>query len=59
MMEEKQVKLHNLKLTEEEVGKQVGDEEDNTLYSHIDWAHKVQVITEEIEDDKGMLILIA
>jgi hypothetical protein len=37
----------------------VGDEEDDMLYSHIDWAHKVQAIAEEIEDDKGMLIPIA
>jgi hypothetical protein len=58
-MEEKQAKLHNLKLTEGEVGTRVGDDEDDMMYSHMDWAHKVQAIAEEIEDDKGMLIPIA
>jgi hypothetical protein len=58
-MEEKQVKLFELKLTEDEVGTKVGDDKDNQVYSHVDWAQKVLAIAEDIEDDKGMLILIA
>jgi hypothetical protein len=58
-MEEKQVKLFELKLTEDEVGKKVRDDEDDQVYSHIDWAQKVLTIVEDIEDDKGMLISIA
>jgi hypothetical protein len=58
-MEEKQAKLFELKLTEDEVGTKVGDDEDDQVYSHIDWVQKVLTIAEDIEDDKGMLISIA
>jgi hypothetical protein len=58
-MEEKQAKLFELKLTEDEVGTKVGDDEDDQIYSHVDWAQKVLVIAEDIEDDKGMLISVA
>jgi hypothetical protein len=58
-MEERQAKLFELKLTEDEVGTKVGDDEDDQVYSHIDWALKVQALADEIEDDKGMLISIA
>jgi hypothetical protein len=59
MMEEKQAKLSELRLTEDEVGRKVGDDEDDQVYSHVDWAQKVLTIAEDIEDDKGMLISIA
>ena len=58
-MEEKQAKLFELKLTEDKVGTKVGDDEDDQVYSHIDWAQRVLAIMEDIEDDKGMLISIA
>ena len=58
-MEEKQAKLFELKLTEDEVGKKVGDDKDNQVYSHVDWVQKVLSIMGDIEDDKGMLISIA
>jgi hypothetical protein len=58
-MEEKQAKLFELRLTEDEMGMKVGDDEDDQVYTHIDWAQKVLVIAEDIEDDKGMLISIA
>jgi hypothetical protein len=44
---------------EDEVGTKVGDDEDDQVYSHINWAQKVLAIAEDIEDDKGMLISIA
>ena len=58
-MEEKQAKLFELKLTEDEVGTKVGDDEDEQVYSHIDWALRVQALVEEIDDSKGMLISVA
>jgi hypothetical protein len=58
-MEDRQEKLFHLKLTENEVGEKVGDDEDELVYSHIDWALKVLALAEDIEDDKGMLIPVA
>ena len=57
--EEKQVELCALKLTEEEIGTKVGEDEDDQVWAHIDWALRVQALAEDIGDDKGMLISIA
>jgi hypothetical protein len=58
-MEDRQEKLFSLKLTEDEVGEKIGDDEDELVYSHVDWALKILALAEEIEDDKGMLIPVA
>ena len=58
-MEELQTKLYEMKLTEEELGQKIGDSEDDQMWSHVDWALRVQTFAEDIGDDKGMLIPIA
>jgi hypothetical protein len=57
--EEKQVELCTLKLSEEEIGTKVGEDEDDQVWAHVDWALRVQALAEDIGDDKGMLISIA
>jgi hypothetical protein len=57
--EEKQVELCTLKLSEKEIGMKVGEDEDDQVWAHVDWALRVQALAEDIGNDKGMLISIA
>lgn len=55
---ERQAELLELKLTDEEVGRKIGDDEDDQVWSHVDWAQRVKVLASEIGDINGLLIPI-
>ena len=55
---ERQAELLDLKLADEEVGRKIGDDEDDQVWSHVDWAQRVKVLTSEISDTNGLLIPI-
>jgi hypothetical protein len=55
---ELQQKLLEVKLKDEDVGIKVGDNEDNQVWSHVDWAQRVRELAEDIGDAHGLLISI-
>ena len=55
---ERQAELLDLKLTDEEVGRKIGDDEDDQVWSHVDWAQRVKVLASEVSDTNGLLIPI-
>jgi hypothetical protein len=55
-MEELQTEFFALALTDEELGLKVGPVEGEQVYTHIDWALRVEVLAGNISDDKGLLI---
>ena len=55
---EKQAELLELKLGEDEIGRKIGDDEDDQVWSHVDWAQRVGVLADEIGDSNGLLISI-
>jgi hypothetical protein len=55
---ELQQKLLEVKLKDEDVGVKVGDDEDDQVWSHVDWAQRVRELAEDIGDSQGLLISI-
>jgi hypothetical protein len=55
---ELQQKLLEIKLKDEEVGLKVGDDEDDQVWSHVDWAQRVRELAEDVGDTQGLLISI-
>ena len=55
---EQQAELLDLKLADEEVGRKIEDNKDDQVWSHIDWAQRVKVLTSEIGDTNSLLIPI-
>jgi hypothetical protein len=55
-MEELQMEFFALTLTDEELGLKVGPVEGEEVYTHIDWALRVEALAGDIGDDKGLLI---
>jgi hypothetical protein len=55
-MEELQTEFFALTLTDEELGLKVGPVEGEQVYTHIDWALRVEALAGDIGDDKGLLI---
>jgi hypothetical protein len=55
-MEELQTEFFALTLTDEELGLKVGQVEGEEVYTHIDWALRVEALAGDIGDDKGLLI---
>jgi len=55
---ELQQRLLKVKLKDEEVGLKVGDDEDDQIWSHVDWAQRVRELAEDIGDTQGLLISI-
>ena len=55
---EKQAKLLALKLGDDEIGRKIGDNKDDQVWSYIDWAQRVRILADEIGDSNGLLISI-
>jgi len=55
---ELQQKLLEVKLKDKDVGIKVGDDEDDQVWSHVDWAQRVREVAEDIGDVQGLLISI-
>ena len=55
---ERQAELLDLKLTDEEVGRKIGDDKDDQVWSHVDWAQRVKVLASEVGDTNSLLIPI-
>ena len=55
---ELQQRLMEVKLKDEDMGLKVGEDEDDQVWSHVDWAQKVQELAEDVGDTQGLLISI-
>ena len=55
---ELQQRLLEVKLKDEDVGSKVGDDEDDQIWSHVDWAQRVRELAEDVGDTQGLLISI-
>jgi hypothetical protein len=55
-MEELQTEFFALTLTDEELGSKVGLADGEQVYTHIDWALRVEALAGDIGNDKGLLI---
>ena len=55
---ELQQKLLEVRLKDEDVGTKVGDDEDDQIWSHVDWAQRVRELADDIGDTQGLLISI-
>ena len=55
-MEELQTEFFALALKDEELGLKIGPVEGEQVYTHVDWALRVEALAGDIGDDKGLLI---
>ena len=55
-MEELQTEFFALTLTDEELGLKIGPVKGEEVYTHVDWALRVEALANDIGDDKGLLI---
>jgi hypothetical protein len=55
---ELQQRLLEVKLKDEDIGLKVGDDEDDQVWSHVDWAQRVRELAEDVGDTQGLLISI-
>ena len=55
---EKQAELLELRLQDNEIGQKIGEDEDDLVWSHVDWAQRANALADEIGDTNGLLISI-
>lgn len=43
---------------DDKIGRKIGDNEDDQVWSHVDWAQRVGILADKIRDSNGLLISI-
>ena len=55
---EKQAELLVLKLGDDEIGRKIGNDKDDQVWSYVDLAQRVGILADEIRDSNGLLVSI-